>query len=158
QLDALWKLFLRAKRDVVASENSLRPGELDQRLDDDIAKRLEAGAHELDDEPAIVAIADERRTSVALAVDEPKRVRALTQPRPAAGGGAESGAPPRGVGVRAVASADHAERDLRRRTPQRDADRLSSMIRDANRASRRRGPSDDVAPIDPWVALLPATS
>ena len=51
QLGADGQSLLGAERDVVARENAFGANDLLEDVDDDAAKRLEAGAHELDDEP-----------------------------------------------------------------------------------------------------------
>src|SRR5687768_16465785 len=53
------KAFLGAERDIVSRENSLRLDERSQRGDYLRPERLEPRAHELDDEPRVVAIAHE---------------------------------------------------------------------------------------------------
>ena len=71
--------------------------ELDQRADDVVAEPLETGAHELDDEPSVVAVDDERRDAVAFAVHEAACGGVVRERAPPSDGARERAVPPRGV-------------------------------------------------------------
>src|SRR4029079_10572734 len=74
QLDADRQLLFAAERDVVSGEDAVRLKQLLKHLDDDVAVGLETGAHELDDQPPVVPVADQGGAGVSLAVDDPERI------------------------------------------------------------------------------------
>jgi hypothetical protein len=126
-----------------------------ERVDDGVTKCFESRAHELHDEPPIIAVADERRTAVTLAVDESVGRRDAAKWISPPNRGNEMTAPPvgveRGIGV----AVDQPKRDLGRRTPERSPNRLAPVILDAHRARVLCGPATDVASIHPRMAKLP---
>ena len=157
ELDADWQALLGTERDVIAREN---PGRLEQfveHVDDDVAKRLESGAHELHDEPTIVPIADERGACVALAMHEAVRVRDAGKRCAQRDGVADARAPPPMVEHSVRIVVDHAQGDLRRRAPESDADRFPALVVHADCASGSGWSLYDVAAKDPRMSALPAT-
>src|SRR6185437_10241012 len=75
QLHGRRQSFPRPQCDVVACENSVWVHQTLERTDDLLAECLEARTHELHDEPTVVAIADQRWTSVCLTVNDAVRIR-----------------------------------------------------------------------------------
>ena len=75
QLRGARETLLRAHGGVVARENAVGREQLAKRVDDRRAERLEPCAQELNDEPLVVAIDDERRQSVGLAMHDAIRIR-----------------------------------------------------------------------------------
>ena len=137
QLSPDRQILLSAKRDVIAGENSLRFHEMFQRIDDHVAKRLQAGAHQLHHQPSVVAVADQRRARVAFSMHQPVRVRRGLQRCSARNRIANAAHPPVVVQRRSGVAIHHSQRDFGCGTPERHANRLSTLVDDANRAGRR---------------------
>ena len=70
QLDVGAQSLLGAEGNIIASEDAFRCELSAQRFDDVRAELLESGAHELYDEPSVIAVDDERGEQVALPMDE----------------------------------------------------------------------------------------
>ena len=130
QLHIARESFAAPHAHVVPREDPFRAGQLSERGHDRCAKRLEAGREELHDQPTIEAIHHERRQPVPFAMDESAGVRLrIKDSRAARDRGRESAAPPIGIERDLRLGGDEAERDLRRRTPERDAERPAGLIR-----------------------------
>jgi hypothetical protein len=108
-----------------------------EHVDDDVAEGLEAGAHELDDERSIIAIANQGRTAVTLAVYDAICGRDRLEWRATADGGFDAPRPPVVIERDARVAVHHAERDLRRRAPKRYPDRFPSLVFDTHRSRGR---------------------
>jgi hypothetical protein len=89
------KTLFRPQRHVVPRENPRRLDQLSERRNDLLAKRLEARAHELNDEPGRVAIAHERWTSIGFTVHEAQRVGVLLERNPPRNRRSDPRVPPR---------------------------------------------------------------
>src|ERR1043165_1366009 len=94
QLDANRELLFGAKRHVVSREYPVRMNEVVERVHDDVAKRLQPGAHQLHHEPTLVPVANERRTTVPLAVNQSVGACGVSGGLGPLGGGAETSPPP----------------------------------------------------------------
>jgi len=152
ELDTDRKLFLRTERDVISSENAGGMEQLLEHLDDDVAKGFEAGAHQLHDQPLVVPVADERGTTVTLAVNDAEGVRLFADRKASGRRGADAPAPPIVVEASRVVRVHQAEGDLRGGTPERDAKWLPTVIVDPGRPRGRGRPFDHVAAVNPWVS------
>jgi hypothetical protein len=109
QLDADRQSLLGAQGHVVPREDSVGMNELVEYADDGVTKCFESRTHELNDEPPIVTIADERWTAVALAVNQSMRGRDATERFASSDCGADAVVPPRIVERDARVAVDHAE-------------------------------------------------
>ena len=150
-------MLLRAEADVVTRENSVGVQQVVNDVDDHVAKRFEPRAHELHDEPAVVAVADERRACVALAVDQTVGVGDVGERGAAADRVADSRTPPRMIERGAGIAIDHAERDFRRGTPEGEADRFPAVIMNADCTGGRGWSLQNVAAVDPRMSRKPAS-
>jgi len=157
QLDADRQLLFGAQGNIVAGEDAGGSNDRIQGVDDGITKGLEAGAHELHHQPAVVPVADERRAGVGLAVDQAVCACDRRQWSAPFHRGTNPLAPPGIVELSAWVPVHHAKGDLGRRAPECDADRLSALILDPYGPGRCSRSFEDVAAIDPGVAELPAS-
>ena len=104
--------FLGTERNVVPRQNPRRLGQRAQGSDYLFPESLEPRAHELNDEPLVVTIADERWTSVGLAVHEPERVGVVLERHPPRDGRSDALVPPRLVDHRIGVLVEQPQRDL----------------------------------------------
>ena len=148
--------FARSHRRIVAREDPIGSGELQERADDCVAIVLEPSAEQLHDEPAIVAIAHERWQGVTFAVDEPVGGGDIAQWIATTDGACDVCVPPAVVDSGVRVSVQKSERDLRLRTPERGAEWSASVVEDGDCAGKRVGRIDDVAAEDPWMTIEPA--
>jgi hypothetical protein len=118
---------------------------------------LEAGTHELDDDPLVVAIDDEGRQGIAFAVNEAISICVLAESAAACEGTLECGTPPGAVDGCFGVAVEQSQRDFGTRAPQCDSERLSALVERANGACVSGRSVDDVASIDPRVSGSPAS-
>ena len=133
--------------------------QLAQRVDDRRAEALEPGAQQLHDEPAIVAIDDERR-----AARRPRRARRDTrwscvgERRAARERVRDAVAPPRGVERRGGIAVEEAQRDLGCGAVEGDAEWPAGAVGDDDGAGGCVGRIDEVAAIDPGMTGGPSSA
>src|SRR5688500_5670404 len=149
------KSLFRPKRCIVARENSRRLDQLGERRNDLLAKRLESGAHELNDEPRCIAIAHERWTSIGFTVYEAKGIGVLLEGNPPRNRRSDPRVPPRLVDDRRSIRVEQSQRDLRLGTPERPPERLSARVMNEHRPRPDEGSVDHVATVDPTVPARP---
>src|SRR2546423_8037486 len=109
--------LLRAQRYVVARKNPGRFDERAQRRKDFFPEALQSSAHELDDEPLVVPIADERRTAVGFSVHDPQRVGVILQRNPPGYGRRDALVPPSLLDHSIGIAIQQAQRDFVPRPP-----------------------------------------
>ena len=97
------------RRDIVSGEDPCRLKQLLEDTDDDVAEGLEASAHELDHQPAVVPVADQGGASVSLAVDDPERIRLVADRHTTHNCGGDSRSPPVVVEAGCFISIHHPE-------------------------------------------------
>src|SRR6476661_4472382 len=112
QLDSRVESLFVAQGHVVPRENTRRLDELVQRGDDVRSESLEAGTHQLHDQPAVVSIDDERWDQVAFAMHEAIRIRGASELAAPCDGALECASPPRTINCRVGIAIEEAERDL----------------------------------------------
>ena len=127
-----------AHRRVVAEQDAVGLEELDQRVDDRLAHRLEAGGEQLDHQPAVVAVHHQRGETVALAVDQP--VGGRVDAGSAGRRGGEVLPPPRRV-HRAIGALEQPQPDLGCGRVERLADEPAARVVD-----RAPGPARPARP------------
>jgi hypothetical protein len=79
--------------------------------------RFEAGTQELDDQPLIIPVANERRASIGFTVNQSASSRVDAEGLPPFGGGLQTTVPPRGVDARVGVAVQESQCDLRERAP-----------------------------------------
>src|SRR5947208_14203758 len=124
--------------------------------DDLRPKVFEASAHQLHHEPAIVAVADEGRAGIALRMHQSIGGCLLGDAGAARYRAFDAGPPPAVVESCSRIAIEKAEGNLRLWAPQRRAQRASPLV--SNQHSTRFGirTLEDVAAVDPRVAVCPS--
>src|SRR4029450_5139253 len=123
-----WQSFTRSHRWIVARENAVGAGELERCGPDVITVVLESRAQQLDDEPAIVPIADERRQAVTFAVDEPVGGGDVAKRIATTDGARDALVPPRRTDRCVGICVEESQRDFGFRTPECDAEWSSRVV------------------------------
>ena len=126
----LIQAFASAHRHVMPEEDAVGREHVHERGDDVRPHRLEAGGKQLGDDIRPVAVDDERRQSVPLAVHDPPRIR--VDPAPAFHARRDALAPPRGVD-RPIGALQQAEPDLRAGRVQGLPEEAAARISDADK-------------------------
>src|SRR6266404_3075387 len=147
--------FFRAQRHIVARQDARRLWQRAQRRQYFLSEPLEPGTHELHNEPLVVAVADERRTSIGLAVHQADRVGVIFERYPSRDCGCDSLVPPRLVDNRVGIAIEQPQRDLRERTPESPPDWLAATVVNENRAGVHHWPLRHVRAIDPGMPAHP---
>src|SRR5205085_9670046 len=93
---------------------------------------FQSRTHQLDHEPLIIPIHDERGDAVAFAVDEPKCAGLVFEPGATCDRSLEFFLPPYCVDGGVWIRLEESKRDLRLGTPESNAERLASLIVDPN--------------------------
>ena len=149
--------FLRAHGGVVACEDPLGVHRVAQGGDDRCAERLEPGAQELDDEPSVVSVDDERRKPIGLAVHDAVGVGVCVERSAACECARDAVAPPRGVERGEGVAIEQSKRDLGLRAVEGDAEWAVGAVDDGDGTGGGVGRIDEIAAIDPRVAGGPAS-
>jgi len=97
---------------------------------------LDAGTEQLHHEPAVVAVAHERRRGVAFGVDEAERVGVCAEWVAPAERARDAIVPPLAVDYRIGVDVEEPQGYLGAWAPQRDAERLAACIEDGDCAGR----------------------
>ena len=148
--------FAGADGRVVPREDAFGFRELTECSNDVIATGVDSRAQQLDDEPSVVAIADERRERVALTMDEAVGGSVLAERGPSFDRVRDPGAPPVAIDRCVRVRVDEAKRDFRLWTPERSSDGPAAVVEDANGSGWCVWRFDDIAPKDPGVSVGPA--
>ncbi len=156
EFDVRGESFLHAQRDVIAREDAGGRGERAEREDDLLAEVLESCAHELHDEPLVVAVDDQGRDAVALAVHEAIGVGVLLESGAPGDGAGEGALPPGGIDGSLGVGVEEAEGDFGAGAPEGGAEWLAALVGDVDGAGVTVGAFEDVAAVDPGMAGGPA--
>jgi hypothetical protein len=148
--------LLAAQRSVIPRKNSIDAHHTDDSIHNLTAECLEARAHQLHHRPSIVAIDNERRTSVSLAMNDTIRIRYRLQPNPATHCPLDAVAPPFGIYLDVRVGFDESERDLRARAPECPAEGPIATITNENDTRFGCGTLGDITSVNPRVAGLPS--
>src|SRR5579863_1692959 len=148
--DALVQRFEQPHSWIVALQDSLRRKELNQNVDEQALQPLGSLAERLDYEVIAIAIHDQRREQVSIAVNDPVRVRVFDHSRAEFRGAAEAFQEERAI-HRNILSRQKPEAYLGLFAVERPALEVAALVQQANHSAGLCLRGANVAAIDPEV-------